>query len=74
MRPISLYYLQSELDAVLAPEQNEDSDMTECNISFLSQKKQGRRGAADMPDFCIENSLTLHLGLSLSASLHSLCR
>lgn len=72
MRPISQYYLQSELDAALAPQQNEDSDMTECNISFLSQKR--RAGAADMPDFCIENSLTLHLELSLSASLHSLCR
>ncbi len=72
MRPISQYYLQSELDVVLAVEQSDDCEMTECNISFLSQKS--RAGAADMPDFCTENSLMLHLRQTLSASLHSLCR
>lgn len=64
----SLTYLQWELDAVALVEQSEDSETTECKISFLSQKS--RAGAADMPDFCSENSLTL----PLSASLHSLCR
>lgn len=49
-------------------EQSEDSELIECKISFLSQKSTA--GAADMPDFASENSLTL----PLSASLHSLCR
>lgn len=46
--------------------------MTECNISFLSRRSGV--GAADTPGLCTENSLTLHLRLTLSASLHSLCR
>ncbi|KAI9542813.1 hypothetical protein NQZ68_016117 [Dissostichus eleginoides] len=58
MRPISQNDVQCSLQAVFAVEQNEDSDMTKCNISFLSP-----RGSEDMPDFCIENSLTRHLSL-----------
>lgn len=36
MRPISGYYLQAALDAALAVEHNEDNDMTQCDISFMS--------------------------------------
>lgn len=53
-------------------EQSEDSEMTECKISFLSQKSTA--GAADMPDseqpdsasFCF-TSLTLQMRLAAAA-------
>lgn len=72
MKAITRYYQQEGLNAVEAAEQNEDSEDAECNIPFLRQKSRAR--GADIPDLCTESSLTLHLGLILSASLHSLCR